>query len=130
MNIDISNKTAFLIMGALLLMLAAFLHWDGQILQYLFYLRVPLIGGGLLFLLPAICIYGLPSMLGNIFVMSNPWRLAMVMAGAVAVGLGIFLIGAVIGSNADERFNLSAVGLLEGLANPESLALRGSDLAL
>lgn len=121
MNIDLSNKTAFLILGVLLLILAAFLHWDGQILQYLFYLRVPLIGGILLFLLPVICIYGLPSMLGNIFVMSNPWRLAMVMAGSVAVGLGVVLIGAVIGSNADERFNLSAIGWLECLANPESL---------
>lgn len=121
MNIDLSNKTAFLVLGGWLLVLAAFLLWDGQTLQYLFYLRVPLISGALLFLLPVICVYGLPSMLGNIFVLGNPWRLAMVTAGAVAVGLGIVLIGVVIGANCDERFNLQTIAWLDAWVKPDSL---------
>ena len=117
MHFDFSNKKAFVILAALLLLLLL-LSWPGNglILQYLFYLRVPLIGGALLFLLPLICIYALPSMLGNMYVLSNPLRLGMVIPGAVAVALGQVLIFAVIGANADERFNLVPIACLDALA--------------
>ena len=122
MNLDLSNKSAFIWFGTALIILTALLLFDGQTLQYLFYLRVPLIGGALLFLLPVICIYGSPSMLGNIFVLKRPWKLAMVMAGAVVVGLGIVLIGVVIGANADERFGLEPCLWLNGLAQPNAIS--------
>ncbi len=121
MNIDLSNKSAFLVLAVLLSTLLAFMHWDGQFLQYLFYLRVPLIAGALLFLLPVICIYLLPSMLANLFVLSSPLRLALVSAGGFVVALGIVLIGAVIGANADERFGLQTVGWLQALAQPDAI---------
>ena len=121
MNIDFSNKKAFLILTSLIFILVQFLVWDGQTLQYLFYLRVPILGGTLLFLLPVICIYALPSMLGNMLVLSNPLRLAMVIPGTVAVALGQILIGAVIGANADERFGLTSVDWLNSLATPDTV---------
>lgn len=121
MKIDLSNKLALVLQLLSILILAVFLQWGGETLKYLFYLRVPIIGGLLLFLLPAICMYGLPSMLGNMFVMSNLWRLAMVIAGAVAVGLGLVLTEAVIGANASARFGLEPCSLLESLARPGSV---------
>jgi hypothetical protein len=78
MNIDFKNKFGFLVLGFLVLILLAFMRWDGQMLQYAFFLRVPLIAGLLLFALPAICIYLLPTMLGNLFVLSSPLRIALV----------------------------------------------------
>jgi hypothetical protein len=121
MSIDLKNLRGFLVLGVLALFLFAFIHWDGQILQYLFFLRVPLIAALVLFALPVVCIYVLPTMLGNLFVLSNPLRMATVIPGAVAVGLGIVLLGAVIGGNADERFGVVACPWLAGLASEQSL---------
>lgn len=121
MSIDFKNKQGFLVLGLLMLLLFAFIRFDGQIPQYLFFLRVPLIAGLLLFALPAICIYLLPTILGNLFVLSNALRMALVIPGAIAVGLGIALIGAVIGANADERFGVLACPWLEGLTSEQSL---------
>ena len=104
----------------LLLILYAFMRWDGQVLQYTFYLRVPLIAGLLLFTLPAVCIYLLPTMLGNLFVLSNPLRIAFVVPGAIIVGLGIVLIGAMIGANADERFGVATCAWFQDLASGQS----------
>jgi hypothetical protein len=120
MSINLNNKPGFLVLGLLLLILLAFMRWDGQILQFAFFLRVPLIAGLLLFFLPAICIYLLPTMLGNLFVLSNLLRIAFVIPGAIIVGLGIVLIGAVIGANADERFGVAACAWFQDLASGQS----------
>ncbi len=121
MNIDINNKKSFLVIGLLIIFAFAFIHWNGQILQYIFFLRIPLISGLLLFFLPVICIYLFPTMLGNLFVLSNALRMALVIPGSVVVGLGIVLIGSVIGANADERFSVDTVFWLEHLASKQSI---------
>lgn len=117
------NKTfAFATLGLLLALLLGLIRWDGQILQYLFYLRVPLLGGALLFLLPVLCIFLLPSMLGNLFVLSNIWRMALIIPGAVATGLGIVLVGGIIGANAPARFDLVSCPWLSALGAESAIS--------
>ncbi|WP_150051411.1 patatin-like phospholipase family protein [Methylomonas rhizoryzae] len=120
MKIDFSNKPAFLGWLAAVAVLSVLIGYGGATLPYLFHLRVPILSGLLLLFLPVICLLGLPTMLGNIFALNRWWKLALVTAGAAAVGLGIVLVGAVIGANADERFSLVGVDFLGDLADSES----------
>ncbi|MDV6343306.1 hypothetical protein [Nitrosomonas sp. Is37] len=120
MDID-RKKSTYLTLGILFVILLSLIRWGGETLQYLFYLRVPLISGALLFMLPIICIYLLPSMLGNLFVLKNKWRMSLVIPGAVATGLGIVIIGGIIGTNAAARFNVSPCPLLEALLQDDAL---------
>lgn len=121
MKFDWSNKWGFLGLALAVAGLLILIECGGDSSRYLFYLRVPIVSGLILWFLPAICLLGLPTMLGNIFVLNRWWKLALVMAGATAVGLGIVLVGAVIGANAPERFGLVEVGFLDDLADAERL---------
>lgn len=114
------NIVGFATLGILVALLLGFIYWNGQLLPYLFYLRIPLISGALLFLLPVICIYLLPAMFGNMFVMSNIWRMALIIPGAVATGLGITLVGCIIGANAPMRFDLAPCPWLTALGSDGS----------
>lgn len=99
------NKKAILV--SLIIVGAAYaaLSWiDYSRFQYLFYLRVPLSSGALLFLLPAIALYLLPTMLGNMFVLSNWQRLAAVIPSGIWAGLGIVTVGRAIYMNIPCRF--------------------------
>lgn len=121
-SMDISRKKrTYLTLGILFVALLSLLRWGGETLQYLFYLRVPLISGALLFLLPVICIYLLPSMLGNVFVLKNKWRMSLVIPGAVATGLGIVIVGGIIATNAAARFGVLPCPLLMALVEEDAL---------
>ncbi|MFZ2405899.1 MAG: hypothetical protein WAW41_12230, partial [Methylobacter sp.] len=99
------NKKAILVsLIIVVLAYAALSLIDNSWFQYLFYLRVPLISGTLLFLLPAIALYLLPTMLGNFFVLSNWRRLAAVIPGGIWAGLGIVMVGRATYMNIPCRF--------------------------
>lgn len=117
-----SKPRTYATLAILFALLFVLIRWNGQLLQYLFHLRIPLIGGALLFLLPVLCIYLLPSMLGNLFVLGNIWRMALVIPGAVATGLGIVLIGGIIGANAAARFELTPCPWLSAIGADNTLA--------
>ncbi len=67
-------------------------------------LRVPLLAGILLFSLPVISFYLLPTLLENLFVLENSLRLTVVTIQAAVTGLGIVVVWLVINHNAGCRF--------------------------
>ncbi len=120
MSFDRRTRT-YVTLGVLFALLFVFMRWGGPTLEYLFFLRVPLISGALLFSLPILFIYVFPSMFGNMFVLSNIWRMALVIPGAVATGLGITLVGGIIGANVAARFSLDPCPFLSAIAAEDAL---------
>lgn len=88
-----------------------------QYFPYLFYLRVPLLSGLLLLALPVVCLFALPSMLANLFVLDGKWHLALVISMSVLAGLGIVAMSGVIAANASIRFTVEEPWLISLLLN-------------
>ena len=74
--------------------------------QYVFFLRVPIVTGLLLFALPLIAKFLLPAMLKNLFVLRGIWQLAFTMLGAIAAGIAVIFVAYTILHNAPARFDL------------------------
>lgn len=92
---------------AALVVVEIILHAFTDVLRNAFYLRVPIVSGALLFSLPVVCVYLFPTFLGNVFVLSNKWRLAVVLAATAMTALAIILITGIIASNTDARFGVA-----------------------
>ncbi|MEH2286159.1 hypothetical protein [Nostoc sp.] len=78
-----------------------------SILQYIFFLRVPIIVGLLLLLLPTISVNtGLSAMLKNLFVLRANNQLVLVIGGAVLAGLATIQVFDIILYNSHFRFDV------------------------
>jgi hypothetical protein len=91
------------------IVLAAIKVWllsPDAVWKYLFLLRVPILMGFLLLLLPKLAKDWLPAMLKNLFVLRGRWQLAFVIVSAVAAGMSVILVASLILHNAAVRFNL------------------------
>jgi hypothetical protein len=84
-------------------------------LKYLFFLRVSLVCGVLLFALPFISAYLVPTMLKNIYVLRTLGQLALVIATAIISGLGIVHVLNTVLENAPARFGVPEWGHLTPL---------------
>ena len=74
------------------------------VLQYLFFLRVPLLIGLLLITLPAIAVFVLPAMLRNLFVLHDSWQLTSVIISATIAGMAVSLVANTLLHNVPDRF--------------------------
>ncbi|HEY9691208.1 MAG TPA: hypothetical protein V6D15_03340 [Oculatellaceae cyanobacterium] len=95
----------------LILVLAAITIWllsPDAVWKYFFFLRVPILMGFLLLLLPKLAKDWLPAMLKNLFVLRGRWQLAFVIVSAVAAGMSVILVASIILHNAAVRFGVPA----------------------
>jgi hypothetical protein len=124
LGIIIWTIVVVLLLGAWLLVPTAF--W-----QYLFFLRVPIILGIFLVLLPAIAEFFLPAMLKNLFVLRGTWQLAFIILGASVAAMSVVLVADTIVNNAPARFKVPKLSeipdlwqytLAIGLALPITIA--------
>ena len=74
--------------------------------QYAFFLRIPLLMGVLLLVLPAIAKFFLPSILKNLFVLRGIWQVAFTILGATVAGMAVTFVVAIIIGNAPVRFGV------------------------
>lgn len=86
-----------------------------EILQYIFFLRIPIIVGLLLALFPTISLKLLPEMLGNLFVLRANNQLAIVISTAVLAGVITTKVFNIILSHASLRFGVSNWGVIPEL---------------
>ncbi|ODH00941.1 hypothetical protein A4S05_31235 [Nostoc sp. KVJ20] len=78
-----------------------------NVLQYIFFLRVPIIVGLLLLLLPTISVNtGLSAMLKNLFILRANNQLVLVIGGAVLAGLATIEVFDIILYNSHLRFDV------------------------
>ncbi len=113
------GKGLAIIIAGILLSTLMFHLFDTDFIESVLVLRVPLLAGILLFSLPFIAFYALPSLLENLFVLENPLRLTVVIIQAAVTGLGIVFVWSVINLNTDCRFldgNCQAAGSLDSKA--------------
>jgi len=104
------NKIVLSIVLWTLLVLAVVIGWlivPASFWQYVFFLRVPIITGLLLFALPLIAKFLLPAMLKNLFVLRGIWQLAFTILGASAAGMAIILTSYIVLHNAPARFGIT-----------------------
>jgi hypothetical protein len=99
-------KNILLWIGIVLAVLLGWLGVPNTFWQYVFFLRVPIFMGLLLFALPLIAKFLLPAMLKNLFVLRGRWQLAFTILGASAAGMAVILVSHIILHNAPDRFNL------------------------
>ncbi|MEH2051781.1 hypothetical protein [Nostoc sp.] len=93
----------WLVLAFLILMLQNFY----SVLQYIFFLRVPIIVGLLLLFLPTISVNtGLSAMLKNLFVLRANNQLVLVIGGAVLAGLATIQVFDIILYNSHLRFDV------------------------
>lgn len=93
----------------LVVVLAAITAWflfPTAVWKYLFFLRVPILMGSFLLLLPKLAKDWLPAILKNLFVLRGKWQLAFVIVSAVAAGMSVILVGSIILHNAPDRFDV------------------------
>lgn len=88
-----------------------------NVLQYIFFLRVPIIVGLLLLFLPTISVNtGLSAMLKNLFILRANNQLVLVIGGAVLAGLATIEVFDIILYNSHLRFDVPQhQGILEFL---------------
>ncbi|MBD2503544.1 patatin-like phospholipase family protein [Anabaena azotica] len=113
------NRNQTVILGVIiwfgLAFLGIFLQNYYDFWQYIFFLRIPIIVGLLLMILPFIAVNtSLSAMLKNLFVLRNKTQLILVITGAVLAGLATIRIADVIFYNSHLRF-----GVTEKQAIPE-----------
>ncbi|MBR8827506.1 MAG: patatin-like phospholipase family protein [Gomphosphaeria aponina SAG 52.96 = DSM 107014] len=77
--------------------------------KYIFFLRVPIVMGLLLILLPAIAEFLLPAMLKNLFVMRGVFQMAFTILGATVAGIAVTLVNLIIWENAPARFGVASL---------------------
>ena len=81
----------------------------------LFFLRIPLLMGLLLFFLPAIAKFLLPAMLKNLFVLRGIWQIAFTILGATIAGMAVTFALFIILDNAPARFSLPSLPTISSL---------------
>ncbi|WP_299484684.1 patatin-like phospholipase family protein [Acaryochloris sp. IP29b_bin.137] len=74
--------------------------------QYLFFLRIPILMGLFLILLPTIAKFLLPAVLKNLFVLRGIWQLAFTILGAIVAAMCIILVAYTTTHNAPSRFDV------------------------
>ena len=74
--------------------------------QYVFFLRIPLLMGLLLFALPFLATGPLKSMLKNLFVLRNAGQIALTILGATVAGVAVTFVVAIILGGAPARFGV------------------------
>ncbi|NEQ40324.1 MAG: patatin-like phospholipase family protein [Okeania sp. SIO3I5] len=74
--------------------------------QYVFFLRIPLFMGVLLFALPFLATGPLKSMLKNLFVLRNAGQIALTILGATVAGIAVTFVVAIILGGAPARFGV------------------------
>ncbi|NJM67594.1 MAG: patatin-like phospholipase family protein [Acaryochloris sp. RU_4_1] len=92
--------------GIVLAILAGWLLIPTTFWQYLFFLRIPVLMGLVLILLPAIAKFALPAMLKNLFVLRGIWQLAFTILGASAAAMCVILVAYTTINNAPARFGV------------------------
>ncbi|MCH9698307.1 MAG: patatin-like phospholipase family protein [Gammaproteobacteria bacterium] len=103
---QLSRLTKGLLIIAVIAIAASILLnvFGSNTIQTTLLLRVPLLTGLFLFGLPFLAVYGLPSMLRNLFVLESSLRLTMVIIQTAVTGLGIVFVWSIIDLNAGCRF--------------------------
>ncbi|MEH2398554.1 hypothetical protein [Nostoc sp.] len=81
------------------------LNYDA-VWKYLFFLRLPILMGLFLLLLPKLAKDWLPAMLRNLFVLRSKWQLAVIIMSAVGAGTSVISVAAIILDNAPDRFDV------------------------
>ena len=77
--------------------------------QYFFLLRAPIVMGLLLFFLPVIAKFLLPSMLKNLFVLRGIWQIGFTVLGATIAAMAVTFSLFTILDNAPARFDLPSL---------------------
>jgi len=72
--------------------------------QYIFFLRIPLLMGLLLLMLPFLAIQVLPNVLKNLFVLRGSWQVAFTILGATVAGMAITFVTNIILEQGPNRF--------------------------
>jgi len=72
--------------------------------QYLFFLRIPLLTGILLLMLPFLAIWVLPNVLKNLFVLRGIWQVAFTILGATVAGMAVTFVANIILAQGPNRF--------------------------
>lgn len=93
------------------LVLAVLATWflsPDAVWKYLFFLRLPILMGLFLLLLPKLAKDWLPAMLKNLFVLRNKWQLAVIIVGAIGAGTSVISVASIILHNAPARFAVPA----------------------
>ncbi|NET46346.1 hypothetical protein [Okeania sp. SIO2B3] len=121
-------------LGLVGVVVTAWLRLPSAAWQYVFFLRIPLLMGALLFLLPFLATTALKSMLKNLFVLRNARQIALTILGATVAGMAVtFVVGIILGG-APARFGVPELPgvfyskvlqylLAIGLALPTSLTV-------
>ncbi|BAY75028.1 hypothetical protein NIES25_14450 [Nostoc linckia NIES-25] len=91
-----------------LLLLSTWLANSDGVWKYLFFLRVPILLGLFLLLLPKLAKDWLPAILKNLFVLRDKWQLATVIVSAIGAGTSVILVASIILENAAARFGVPA----------------------
>ncbi|MEH2299153.1 MAG: patatin-like phospholipase family protein [Nostoc sp.] len=87
-----------------LAVIATSLPSSDAVWKYLFFLRLPILMGLFLLLLPKLAKDWLPAMLKNLFVLRSKWQLAVVIVSAIGAGTSVISVAAIILDNAPARF--------------------------
>ena len=86
---------------------------NAYILRYLILLRVPLIFGLFLIIFPLLAtLTPLSKFLGNLFVLSQPWQIGVVVLGAAISALSCTIAAEIISENVGTRFHIPSPFLL------------------
>jgi len=93
-------------LGIVAAVLVVWLLIPDVVWQYVFFLRIPLLMGILLLILPAIAEFFLPSVLKNLFVLRGSWQIAFTILGAAVAGMAITFVVVIIISHAPDRFSV------------------------
>ncbi|PSB00658.1 patatin-like phospholipase family protein [Merismopedia glauca] len=99
-------KNILIWLVAVVVSVALWLVIPDAVLKYLFFVRVPLIMGIFLVLIPYFAQNQLSAMLKNLFILRNKWQLTSVIVGAIMTGMAIALGFNAILLNASDRFDL------------------------
>ncbi|MBN4006711.1 hypothetical protein [Nostoc sp. LPT] len=89
-----------------LAVLSTWLLSSDAVWKYLFFLRLPILMGLFLLLLPKLAKDWLPAMLKNLFVLRTKWQLAVIIMSAVGAGTSVISVAAIILDNAPSRFSV------------------------
>ncbi|MCC5646912.1 patatin-like phospholipase family protein [Nostoc sp. CHAB 5824] len=88
----------------LLAIIATWLPSSDAVCKYLFFLRLPILMGLFLLLLPKLAKDWLPAMLKNLFVLRSKWQLAAIIVSAIGAGTSVISVAFIILDNAPARF--------------------------
>lgn len=105
------NNTIFKpkIIGFLIIviLLIVWLKAPEQTWQYLFHLRVPILGASFLVFFPLLAATAGKQVLKNVFVLNGKFQLSFVILGAIMTGMTIMLESLAVLNNSPARFGLS-----------------------